>query len=144
MLRQNNQEKESKRSFFFFFSFLCSGDGRWELSKPDKGDLRRNCGEGTSPRQRSGRSPPLLEQAAGTWRNRRHFARLDTWSSANQARTELYCYQGCDIFLSLSLSLSVFVHLCSFVAFIKVNEPLVSGAGGSSSSSEHQRFSFKR
>lgn len=34
MLKQNNKEKESKALFL-----LCSGDGRWELSKPDKGDL---------------------------------------------------------------------------------------------------------
>ncbi|TRZ17645.1 hypothetical protein HGM15179_009507, partial [Zosterops borbonicus] len=60
------------------------GDSRWELSKPDKGDLTRNCGEGTSPRQGSVRSPPHLEQAAETWRDRRHLARLNSWSSANQ------------------------------------------------------------
>lgn len=77
MQKQNKQEKKKAKGllFFFFFSpFLCSGDGRWELSKPDKGDLPRNCGEGTSPRQRSGGSPPLLEQAAGIWIARRHFA----------------------------------------------------------------------
>ncbi|XP_021138315.2 uncharacterized protein LOC110356137 isoform X4 [Columba livia] len=42
------------------------GDSRWELSKPDKGDLTNNCGEGTSPGQRSVRSPPLLEHKLGS------------------------------------------------------------------------------
>lgn len=42
------------------------------------------------------------------------------------------------VLISLFLFLSLFVCLCSFVAFVKVNEHLVSGAGGRSSSSEDQ------
>ncbi|XP_074409522.1 uncharacterized protein LOC102074960 isoform X3 [Zonotrichia albicollis] len=72
------------KPFSLLFCSLSLGDSRWELSKPDKGDLTRTCGEGTSPRQGSVRSPPLLEQAAETWTDRRHLARLNTWSSANQ------------------------------------------------------------
>lgn len=36
--------------------------------------------------------------------------------------------------LSLSFSISVCVYLCSFVALVKVNEQLVSGAGGAAAS----------
>ncbi|XP_072776292.1 uncharacterized protein [Taeniopygia guttata] len=75
---------KNPKAFSLLFCFLSLGDSRWELSKPDKGDLTRTCGEGTSTRQGSVRSPPLLEQAAETWRDRRHLARLNTWSSANQ------------------------------------------------------------
>lgn len=121
MLKQNNQEKRKQKLFFFFF--LCSGNSRWKLSKPDKGDLTRNCGEGTSSRQGSVRSPPLLEQAAETWRDRRHLARLNTWSSANQARNSSLAIR---VVISLSF-FALFVCWCSFVALIRVNEQLVRG-----------------
>lgn len=120
MLKQNNQEKKKAKALFF----LCSEDSRWELSKPDKGDLTRNCGEGTSPRQGSVRPPPLLEQAAETWRDRRHLARLNTWSSANQARSSSVAIR---IVIALFFFLSLFMCLCSFVAFVRVNEQLVWG-----------------
>lgn len=114
MLKQNNQEK-GKGFLFLFFFFQCSGDSRWELPKPDKGDLTRNCGEGTSPRQRNVRSPPPLEQAAEICIDRRHFARLNTWSSANQARTGLCCIK---MLISLSLSFSPFLCLCVCVVLL--------------------------
>ncbi|KAM6053716.1 uncharacterized protein VSU04_011170 [Chlamydotis macqueenii] len=54
------------------------GDDRWELSKPDKGDLKGQ------PKAEKCPVPSSPGAAAEIWRDRRRFAGPDTWSRAHQ------------------------------------------------------------